>query len=834
MTDVRLFSQIEKDHGDLVGGKGLQLALLTQAKLPVPEGFCVTAVAHRRLNGTPLQNDSDLVNDIVQAYHDLGGGPVAVRSSATSEDGSVTSFAGQQETVLGVKGASDVLDAIAHCWNSLHSERANAYRQQHQASSEGEAMAVVVQKLIPAEVAGVLFTRDPLDPEGRRMLIEASWGLGETVVSGQVMPDRFTIDRDTGELIDQQIHTKTIQRTADGPEPVPPKRQKQPCLTSEQLKELCQLAMKIEKHYGEPRDVEWGWTQEDNRFWVLQARPITTPDAAEREQARREEVAQLRELAEPEGTVWSRFNLSEILPEPTPMSWAIVRRLMSGKGGLGLMYRDLGFNPDRSLDEMGAYDLICGRTYCNLSREPRFYSGWIPYEHPFELLKAHPEKAIYPQALPNPSRRGPLFWLFLPIRLPIQLFRSIRFALRLNNYNQKFPEKFRHEIIPDMVADVEREQQEDVSTRTTPALLERLEHWIHRALYDFARDSLKPTALASIAMGNLRRLLMRPLGVEGSQAVLSELTMGIQADPEADLPGAVTELQAGTMTRETFLHRYGHRGPREMELASPRWNEMDKLPVASSLASQPTSSGRTTFTPRSVDRIAEEANLKGLHRTALEQQITAMQTHLSLRETAKHYLMLGYALIRRFLVELGKRFDLGEDVFFLTPDELPHLIAGKHLTDLIQKRKRRREIVLAMELPQVLFSDDLDAIGRPVIVEGATELQGVPLSLGSAEAPALVLSEPNMDNVPEEPYVLVCPSTDPAWVPLFSRAKALVMETGGTLSHGAIVAREFGLPAVAGLPGVLQQIQNGQIIRVDGTNGKVWLRAESDSVRDAM
>ena len=251
-------------------------------------------------------------------------------------------------------------------------------------------MAVVVQRLVPAEVAGVLFTRDPLDAEGRRMLVEASWGLGESVVSGRVTPDRFHIDRDTGAVLERHVAAKTTQTTAAGVQPVPAEMQNRPCLDDAQLAELAELGRRVEEFYGGPRDVEWAWA--DGRFWLLQARPITTAGAAEREQVRREEIAALAAKAEPGGTVWSRFNLSESLPEPTPMTWAIVRRFMSGRGGYGLMYRDLGFKPDPSVDEEGIYDLVAGRPYCNLSREPRFYAGWLPYEHRFSVPQERTRK----------------------------------------------------------------------------------------------------------------------------------------------------------------------------------------------------------------------------------------------------------------------------------------------------------------------------------------------------------------------------------------------------------------------------------------------------------
>jgi len=188
--------------------------------------------------------------------------------------------------------------------------------------------------------------------------------------------------------------------------------------------------------------------------------------------------------------------------------------------------------------------------------------------------------------------------------------------------------------------------------------------------------------------------------------------------------------------------------------------------------------------------------------------------------------LFGYAVIRRSLVELGNRTGIRDGIFYLVPGEIPDLIAGKDLSGKIAERKKRRQLELSLEVPPVLFSDDLNAIGRPFpSPEGATQLTGTALSAGTAEATALVLTAPTAAPSTGEPYILVCPSTDLAWVPLFAKARGLVMETGGVLSHGAIVAREFGLPAVAGLPGATRQIQTGQRIRVDGGRGTVTIVA---------
>jgi pyruvate,water dikinase len=656
-----------------------------------------------------------------------------------------------------------------------------------------------------------------MHPEAQRMLVEASWGLGESVVSGRVTPDRFAVERDTGEIVERHISVKTLQVTATGTEPVPAEKQAAACVTDQQLRQLAELGRKVEEFYGAPRDVEWAWAE--GQFWVLQARPITTPDAAEREAVRRAEIAALAAKADPRGTVWSRFNLSEILPEPTPMTWSIVRRFMSGRGGFGLMFRDLGFEPDPSLDDDGVFDLVCGRPYCNLSREARLHYKDLPFEHPFAVLKKSPHKALYPKPVINHARLGWRFWLFMPVALPLMTFRFMKADLRRQKIRETFPDRFRDEIVPAFLQEVEAEAAIDLRALDDTTLLDRLEHGIVRTLYDFARESLKPTALAAFALASLEQRFAKMVGPEKATQLVRDLIMGSHADPETDVGHGIQELAAGKLDHETFLNRFGHRGSQEMELSSPRWCE---LTDSTSWVPQPDAAPPITeVTVSPWEKVVAEVRMVPILQKMLKTELDNLHLYLGLRETAKHYLLKGYALIRRVLVELDRRHGLNGGIFFLRPEELPRLCKGEDLSAVIAERRRRRAILLALEVPQVLFSDDLEAIGRPIAIEGCEILQGTPLSAGVGEAPALVLDQPLTANLPSEPYILVCPSTDPAWVPLFVKARGLVMETGGVLSHGAIVAREFGLPAVAGLSGVQRRLRTGQRLRVDGGRGTV-------------
>jgi len=710
------------------------------------------------------------------------------------------------------------IDAVFGSW---HTERAVAYRRHH--NIDGLlGTAVNVQAMCPSEVSGVMFTAHPVNPALQQILIESSYGLGEAIVLGKVTPDHFVLDRRTLQVVERTISAKEVvisTLTRDGQAT---SRAAGASLKDDQLMELARLGLRVEEYFHVPCDIEWALSS--GAFYLLQARPIKglasggrqPPDSAERERVRREEIVALTALAEPGGTVWARFNLAEIMPDPTPMTWAIVRRFMSGRGGFGLTYHDLGYHPDPSLDDVGVYDLVCGRPYCNLSREPRLYARGQPLQHSFAALKDAPHKALYPRAQPNWAKVGWAFWLLQPVHL----WRSFRFELQLQNWVRSFADRLRGDIIPAFIVETTRGAAEDLSRLDEAALLERLEHWIQRTLYDFARDSLKATVLAAVAMGKVEYLLLRPLGAERTRAAMGELTMGVHADPDADLPAAIRDLGEGKIDRAAFLERFGHRGPHEMELAQPRWSE-DAGSLAARSVSEGPSLAHASGSEGAWERIAAEAKLSSLQRRLLEPELKSLHTYLSLRETGKHHLMKGYALIRRVLVELDRRHHLNGGIFFLTLDELPRLAKGEDLAKLIDERRRRREVALSLEVPQVLFSDGLEAIGRPPAEVGGDALQGVPLSAGVAEGPALVLEHPDGAAIPAEPYILVCPSTDPAWVPLFIHAKGLVMETGGVLSHGAIVARELGLPAVAGLSGVHKRLKTGQRLRVDGGGGTV-------------
>ncbi|MBX3169405.1 MAG: hypothetical protein KF760_18540 [Candidatus Eremiobacteraeota bacterium] len=703
-----------RDAPSEAGGKAYQLGRLLRAGEKIPEGFCLL---------------DDSLESAVDAWRRLlGGRPVAVRSSAAREDGAVESFAGQFCTVLGVAGEQALREALAAVRASIG------------------VGSVLVQPMLPARVAGVYFTADPTVGE-ECARVEATPGLGEQLVSGRVRPGAWRLDAAGLTLLDGSA-----------------------CLGEEEILRLQAAAERARTLLGGELDLEFAFTDEPEP-WILQARPITARALGSQELCRQQQEL-LRSLAEPGGTVWSRYSLAETLPHPTPMTWAIVDRMLSLRGAYGKLYRDLGYDPDPALGPAGVADLICGRPYINLSREPRLYFKDFPLAYPLAKLKADPRLASYPTPEVDLKAARAGFWR----RLPATLWKMFRVQSRLGKLRRDFSQDLRQRIAPSFLRRMEQKAAEDLGGFSGEQLRERLEELLRLVVDDFAGDTLKASAFAHMLKGG---------------------PASFRLDPEADLAGLMREAASGRLPFAELLERIGHRGNGEMELANPRWREV----------------------PQQL-----RAELSRLGPAAAPVRTDEHPDHewLRLRELGRHWLMAGWAEIRRTLLALDRALHLQGNIFWLTPAEL----AAPDL-DLAARRRRQHRLLQSIACPAVLFSDDPEAIGRPLPEQAAAgeQKQGTPLSWGIAEGRALVVERPEQVGDGECGYILVCPTTDPAYTAAMSRARALVVETGGVLSHGAIVARELGLPALANIP--IGLIRSGQRLRVDGQQGLLtWLADE--------
>ena len=851
MQFIKNFSEIDETDLPGVGGKGLNLGKLTRAGFRVPQGFCVTTDAYRfSVQDLSEQNAGaikelvllpELVAEIHTAWDQLQTATVAVRSSATAEDLAEASFAGQQDTFLNV-ASDELLDALKACWASLWSERAIAYRRTQGITDEGLAMAVVIQEMCDADVSGVLFTVSPFSSDVS--IIESNWGLGESVVSGAITPDSFHISRKTGEVLEKNVATKREMVTAAGVDEVSPAQQDVPSLTDAQLKELTQLGMQIETFYGKPMDIEWALA--DTQFVLLQARHITTPvtattsservhptsgtDTAFVEKLRQAEIQKLEARTETHGTVWCHHNLAEVLPAPLPMTWSIVQEFMSGAGGLGKAYRGLGFHPSQQVDNEGILDLICGRVYVNLNREAELHFDGFPFAHDFNALKQHPQQAMYAQAQTDITRSNASFWL----KLPLHVIRMSSAEMRLRRIRSDFDRLLTEEVFPTFQAEVEAEQNLSYSDLCDAELVTKFQTWCSKTLDDFAPKALTATLLAGFSLQRLEAVLQKCLDETTAKTLASRLISGLSGNLTVETNEKLWQVANGDLALTDFIKNYGHRAVNEFELAQPRWRE-DTTYLEQVIASfQQEISGtdkgqeRASHFVRQVEqREAAEAELrvilgdKANLQKQIESELDFTRRYMPFRETAKFYLMLGYEQIRRTLLELDNRYELEGGIFYLVPDELESLIDGDDFGDIIATRRIQREPMLQIEMPDVIFSDALEQIGAPVSIGAAETYTGVGVSAGVATGKARVLLTPSDVNPSDRDYILVCPSTDPAWTPLFLHAAGLVMERGGILSHGAVVAREYGVPAVVNIPNATQRIADGQALQVDGNKGIV-------------
>ncbi len=849
MQFIKHFSEIDETDLSHVGGKGLNLGKLTRAGFRVPQGFCITTDAYRfSVQHLSEQNadvinalmlDSELVSEIQAAHEKLQTATVAVRSSATAEDLAEASFAGQQDTFLNVTSDA-LLDALKACWASLWSERAIAYRETQGIPDDGLAMAVVIQEMCEADVSGVLFTVSPLRTDVA--IVESNWGLGESVVSGAITPDSFLMSRETGEVLERSIATKREMVTDAGVHQVPDDRQDIPSLTDTQLQELMQLGMRVEAFYGQPMDIEWALS--DEQFVLLQARHITTPsgsttsasptsevDKEAVEKLREKEIQVLETLAEAGGTVWCHYNLAEVLPAPLPMTWSIIKDFMSGAGGLGQAYRGLGFHPSGSVERNGILDLICGRIYVNLNREAELYFDGFPFAHDFNTLKQNPQQAMYARAETDIKRSTASFWL----KLPLHIVRMSRAEMRLRRMRSNFDQVLTTDVFPAFQAEVEAEREFSYTDLSDAELVAKFERWRAKTLDDFAPRALTATLLAGFSLQRLEAALQKHTNETAAKTLASRLISGLSGNLTVETNEKLRQVATGDLALTDFLKAYGHRAVGEFELARPRWREdttyLEQMIVSFQQDASETC-GQQHFERQTEQHASAERDLsellrdKASVRKQVESELDFTRRYMPFRETAKFYLMLGYEQIRRALSELDDRYELDGGIFYLVPDELGQLIAGDDFGDTIAARRRQRELMLQIELPDVIFSDSLAEIGTPGATEIAETYAGVGVSAGIAQGEARVLLSPSDVRPSDRGYILVCPSTDPAWTPLFLHAAGLVMERGGILSHGAVVAREYGVPAVANIPNATRLIADGQMLQIDGNQGIVSMRSE--------
>jgi len=617
----------------LVGGKAVNLARLIDAGFPVPEGFVVTTAAFRHIREQTGAGMTEALSEaIAAAYRVLGSPAVAVRSSATAEDMADASMAGQYETFLDVRGESSLLDAVQRCWKSLDSPRTRSYLRQHGLDPNDLAMAVVVQRLVPAEVAGVLFTAHPRTGSLDEMLIEASWGLGESVVSGLVQPDTIVVDRHSGAVRSFTAGDKavSIEPGSRDHRLVPEERRTAACLKSAHVCELWKLGLLVGRHFDSPQDIEWAI--HNGEVHLLQSRAITTLESARAYRECLDQTrAKLREWKDEGRGDWVRHNLSETLPHPTPLTFSVVRRFMSGDGGFGAMYRQIGFRPSPSVCRDGFLDLIAGRIYMDLSRGPEMFFEHFPFAYDVDRLRSNPDAAQGPPTVPA----GPM------------LDRA-RMGRKLATINRKLEtlaedcdRKLDEQIVPAFVEWVREEKQRDLQDLSTEQWVEQWRLREQRVMDTFGPQILLPSLILGMAIQRLRSFVEEHFWDDEPSELVNALAAGDRPDQTIRANQALCDVASGTRTLDQWLATYGHRTADEFDLATPRWRERPEAVEAMASYLTDTASPMELHRKRTAgatDRMRQlGAKLSATEREAFRRHVAPVRRYLHFREDGKFY-----------------------------------------------------------------------------------------------------------------------------------------------------------------------------------------------------
>jgi len=815
----------------IVGGKAVNLCQLIQAGFNVPGGFVVTTSAFHFARDGGLQDRApsippQMADELRRQYRAIGSPPVAVRSSATAEDLAHASMAGQYDTFLNVVGEDDLLDRVERCWASLDTPRVRAYLQQHAIPHEGVAMAVVVQRLVPAEIAGVLFTCNPRDERLDQMLIEATWGLGEMLVSGHVQPDTLTLDHASGRVLNLYVGDKSTALIAGGGEESTTADQRaRCCLASQDVQSLWRLGRQIEKHFGSPQDVEWA--RSGGEIYLLQARAVTTAiSTREKQAARQEAAAELRRRRAAGDGPWVLHNLAETLPHPTPLTWSVIDRFYSAEGGYGRLYTSVGFAPGPKVSGRGFLDLVLGNVYMDLGRAPEMFAADFPYAYDPEHVRGDPNAGQSPPTI----ARG----TFKARRAAAAMLGRVDRQLAV--FTLDFDRQYVQSIRPAFINWCKAEKQRDLNALSNNELIELWEARQARVMDEFAPESLLPSFIAGKVIGDLQRLLNEHLWDENPQAMAMALSSGGPANHTVIADHELFEVAHGRMPIETWLSHHGHRCSGEFDLATPRWRErsQDVLRLATTLLNGEDPLNRQQS---QVQRAREEAArcerlLPATDRAEFREQISQLHRYVPFRENAKNDLMQGYDLLRDITLTAGRRTGAGDGIFLLDEEEFRQALrTGVAPLETIEQRRLRRQAEPLIEIDPFIDDRLIAALEGSTAAsdsrasdtaaqEPAGVLRAYGLSPGKGRGHAAILESPESGAGLSPGYVLVCKSTDPSWTPLFVNAAAVVLDRGGSLSHGAVVAREMGIPAVV-LPGATKLFQPGEMLDVDGRAGLI-------------
>jgi pyruvate,water dikinase len=857
---------VDQTQVAVVGGKGAQLGELARIEgIRVPAGFVVTTDAFRRIMAhtssvdAPLDrlsrldpDDRDAISalsmqirralertaipeDLAAAItHALAGlgeqDAYAVRSSATAEDLPTASFAGQQDTYLNVLGTAAILQHVSRCWASLYSDRAVTYRLRNGLDQRKVQMAVVVQQMVLPQAAGILFTADPVTSSRRVASVEAGFGLGEALVSGLVNADVYKVRN--GEVVAKAVATKQLAIHASptgGTEEqqVAPERQEQPALTDAQAVRLVQLGRRIEAHFGRPQDIEWCLL--DDGFQIVQSRPITT-------------LFPIPAAEDGENHVYVSVGHQQMMTDPMkPLGlslWQLTAaRPMHVAGGRLFVdvTRDLASPASRTrvVGALGMSDPLIGDALETILERGDFIPS-LPDEVP---------AGVPTRAPPSPLETDPA--------IVTELIE--RNQASISSLKRDIRTKSGPALLDFILADIPELKRILFDPQSHQVFMSAMEaaRWLNEHLQVWLGEkNAADTLTQSVPHNVTSEMGLALLDVADVIRPHRKVVAFLEHVEDEGFLEELGKLPGGLETRDAirgFLEKYGMRCVGEIDVTKPRWSERPSALLPTILGNvknfEPGAGGRRFEQGRQEAWEREQELLERVRalpegeRKAEEakRMIDRVRTFIGYREYPKYGMVSRYFVYKQALLEEAERLVEAdvlrerEDIFYLTLPELHDVVSTGQADDqLIRLRKEAFESYHALTPPRVLTSDGeviTGAYSRDDAPPGA--LIGLPVSAGTVEGRARVILDMAEAN-PEPGDILVTAYTDPSWTPLFVSIEGLVTEVGGLMTHGAVIAREYRLPAVVGVERATQLIRDGQRIRVHGTDGYVELLSQPE------
>ncbi len=861
------FQDIDKTKLMVVGGKGANLGELSRIDgIRVPEGFCITTEAYKRMIiQTPefhdlleqlsllKVEDRERIGEISQKIRSVieGAGiakeiaeavthfitksgennAYAVRSSATAEDLPTASFAGQQDTYLNIIGKEAILKHVSKCWASLFTDRAVIYRLQNGFDHRKVYLAVVVQKMVFPQVAGILFTADPVTSNRKVVSIDASFGLGEALVSGLVNADSYKVRN--GEVIDKKISIKKLAMYAlkDGgtkAQEIEPERQNTQALTDEQILQLERIGRKIEEHFGHPQDIEWCLV--DDTFSIVQSRPITTlfpiPEANDQEHHVYVSVGHQQMMTDPMKPLGISF-------------WQLTAARPMFKAG-GRLFVDVAqqlaspVGREMLLHVMGQHDPLMKDALMTIIERGDFIQSL-----PDDKQEKTPGKSNQGRSLADFQTLNE----YDPAIVSALIKRS---ETLIEELKQNIQTKAGSDLLDFILEDIQQLKKSLSDPQGFGVIMTAMNasSWINENMKEWSGEKNVADTLSQSVPNNITSEMgLALLDVADVIRPYPEVINYLQHVIDDSFLDELVQFDGGQESRDalsTYLNKYGMRCAGEIDITRPRWSEKPTTLVPLILSNiknlEPGESKRRFEQGRQEALKKEQEVLDRLKQLPDGEQkaretkrmISLIRNFSGYREYPKYGMISRYFVYKQALLKEAEQLVQAnvlrekEDIFYLTFEELREVVRTKKLDDqIISQRKDEYTFYEKLTTPRVLTSDGEIVAGAYKREHLPAEaLVGLPVSSGVIEGRARVILHMEDADL-EDGDIVVTSFTDPSWTPLFVSIKGLVTEVGGLMTHGAVIAREYGLPAVVNVENATRRINDGQRIRVNGTEGYV-------------